>query len=30
DWPGAPTLPVTDGSGSPVTVGPIGSAGQGG
>ncbi|MCX4970004.1 DUF4232 domain-containing protein [Streptomyces sp. NBC_00654] len=30
DWPGAATLPVTDGSGSPVTVGPIGSAGQGG
>jgi len=29
-WPGAATLPVTDGSGSPVTVGPIGSAGQGG
>lgn len=29
-WPGSPTLPVTDGSGSPVTVGPIGSAGQGG
>ncbi|MEU9352367.1 DUF4232 domain-containing protein [Streptomyces griseoloalbus] len=30
DWPGAATLPVTDGSGSPVEVGPIGSAGQGG
>ncbi|GGV87704.1 hypothetical protein GCM10010294_69910 [Streptomyces griseoloalbus] len=30
DWPGAATLPVTDGSGSPVKVGPIGSAGQGG
>jgi hypothetical protein len=30
DWPGAATLPVTDGSGSPVRVGPIGSAGQGG
>ncbi|MFG2519899.1 DUF4232 domain-containing protein [Streptomyces sp. NPDC048527] len=30
DWPGAATLPVTDGSGSPVQVGPIGSAGQGG
>ncbi|MCX4676426.1 DUF4232 domain-containing protein [Streptomyces sp. NBC_01433] len=30
DWPGAATLPVTDGSGSPVTVGPMGSAGQGG
>ncbi|MFF0739257.1 DUF4232 domain-containing protein [Streptomyces sp. NPDC004111] len=29
-WPGAATLPVTDGSGAPVTVGPIGSAGQGG
>ncbi|MEU0335998.1 DUF4232 domain-containing protein [Streptomyces sp. NPDC006193] len=29
-WPGAATLPVTDGSGSPVRVGPIGSAGQGG
>ncbi|MCX4527417.1 MULTISPECIES: DUF4232 domain-containing protein [unclassified Streptomyces] len=28
-WPGAATLPVTDGSGSPVKVGPIGSAGQG-
>ncbi|MEU3524046.1 DUF4232 domain-containing protein [Streptomyces sp. NPDC038707] len=30
DWPGAATLPVTDGSGSPVKAGPIGSAGQGG
>ncbi len=30
DWPGAATLPVTDGSGTPVKVGPIGSAGQGG
>ncbi|MFI8436538.1 DUF4232 domain-containing protein, partial [Streptomyces sp. NPDC079020] len=30
DWPGAATLPVTDGTGSPVTVGPMGSAGQGG
>jgi hypothetical protein len=30
DWPGAATLPVTDGSGTPVRVGPIGSAGQGG
>ncbi|GJF24670.1 DUF4232 domain-containing protein [Streptomyces sp. HO565] len=30
DWPGAATLPVTDGAGSPVRVGPIGSAGQGG
>ncbi|MFD8290330.1 DUF4232 domain-containing protein [Streptomyces lavendulae] len=29
-WPGAATLPVTDGSGSPIKVGPIGSAGQGG
>ncbi|MFD7133293.1 DUF4232 domain-containing protein [Streptomyces sp. NPDC059894] len=29
-WPGAGTLPVTDGTGSPVTVGPMGSAGQGG
>ncbi|MEU1467017.1 DUF4232 domain-containing protein [Streptomyces sp. NPDC005761] len=29
-WPGKGTLPVTDGSGAPVTVGPIGSAGQGG
>ncbi|MFI6056198.1 DUF4232 domain-containing protein [Streptomyces violascens] len=28
-WPGAATLPVTDGTGSPVKVGPIGSAGQG-
>ncbi|MCI3928581.1 DUF4232 domain-containing protein [Streptomyces sp. AN091965] len=30
EWPGKGTLPVTDGSGAPVTVGPIGSAGQGG
>jgi hypothetical protein len=30
DWPGAATLPVTDGSGSQVKVGPMGSAGQGG
>ncbi|MEV6002872.1 DUF4232 domain-containing protein [Streptomyces griseomycini] len=30
DWPGAASLPVTDGSGTPVRVGPIGSAGQGG
>jgi hypothetical protein len=30
DWPGAATLPVTDGSGSPVKVGPAGNAGQGG
>ncbi|MGC0420964.1 DUF4232 domain-containing protein [Embleya sp. AB8] len=29
-WPGAATLPVTDGAGSGVKVGPIGSAGQGG
>ncbi|MFF3014916.1 DUF4232 domain-containing protein [Streptomyces sp. NPDC057939] len=29
-WPGAATLPVTDGTGSPIKVGPIGSAGQGG
>ncbi|MGW1993480.1 DUF4232 domain-containing protein [Embleya sp. NPDC001921] len=29
-WPGAASLPVTDGAGSPVKVGPIGSAGQGG
>ncbi|MFJ5807594.1 DUF4232 domain-containing protein [Streptomyces sp. NPDC093093] len=29
-WPGAATLPVTEGNGSPVKVGPIGSAGQGG
>ncbi|MFK0050498.1 DUF4232 domain-containing protein [Streptomyces sp. NPDC090741] len=30
DWPGAATLPVTEGPGTPVKVGPIGSAGQGG
>ncbi|MEU6995586.1 DUF4232 domain-containing protein [Streptomyces sp. NPDC046465] len=30
EWPSDKTLPVTDGSGSSVTVGPIGSAGQGG
>lgn len=30
DWPGAASLPVTDSPGSPVKVGPIGSAGQGG
>ncbi|MDT0465417.1 DUF4232 domain-containing protein [Streptomyces gibsoniae] len=30
DWPGAATLPVTDSAGSPVKVGPVGSAGQGG
>ncbi|MFJ4618888.1 DUF4232 domain-containing protein [Streptomyces sp. NPDC088812] len=29
-WPGAATLPVTDGTGSSITVGPMGSAGQGG
>ncbi len=29
DWPGT-SLPVTDGSGTPVKVDPIGSAGQGG
>ncbi len=28
-WPGTASLPVTDGSGTPVQVGPIGSAGQG-
>jgi predicted small secreted protein len=30
DWPGGGTLPVTDGSGSPVTVGKPGGIGQGG
>ncbi|WP_217167197.1 DUF4232 domain-containing protein [Streptomyces sp. AC512_CC834] len=30
DWPGAASLPVTDGSGTPVQVFPMGSAGQGG
>ncbi|MBT2410437.1 DUF4232 domain-containing protein [Streptomyces sp. ISL-12] len=30
DWPGAASLPVTDGSGATVKVGPMGSAGQGG
>ncbi|QEU94333.1 DUF4232 domain-containing protein [Streptomyces kanamyceticus] len=30
EWPGSGTLPVTDGSGSPVKVFAIGSAGQGG
>ncbi|WP_405443429.1 DUF4232 domain-containing protein [Streptomyces avidinii] len=30
DWPGAGTLPVTEGGGSPLKVGPVGSAGQGG
>ncbi|MEV4943767.1 DUF4232 domain-containing protein [Streptomyces zaomyceticus] len=29
-WPGAATLPVTEGPGSPVKVGPVGTAGQGG
>ncbi|GGZ97475.1 DUF4232 domain-containing protein [Streptomyces subrutilus] len=29
-WPGAATLPVTEGAGSSVKVGPMGSAGQGG
>ncbi|MGV9355903.1 DUF4232 domain-containing protein [Streptomyces misionensis] len=29
-WPGAATLPVTDDTTSQVTVGPVGSAGQGG
>ncbi|GGS33015.1 hypothetical protein Snoj_33020 [Streptomyces nojiriensis] len=29
-WPGAGTLPVTEGGGAPVKVGPVGSAGQGG
>ncbi|MYR57811.1 DUF4232 domain-containing protein [Streptomyces sp. SID625] len=28
-WPGAPSLPATENGGAPVTVGPIGSAGQG-
>ncbi|MFJ2861529.1 DUF4232 domain-containing protein [Kitasatospora sp. NPDC087314] len=28
-WPGAGTLPATSGAGSPVKVGPMGSAGQG-
>ncbi|MFE5666747.1 DUF4232 domain-containing protein [Streptomyces niveus] len=30
EWPSSNTLPVTDGSGSSVKVGPMGSAGQGG
>ncbi|WP_405533122.1 DUF4232 domain-containing protein [Streptomyces avidinii] len=30
DWPGTGTLPVTEGGGTPVKVGPVGSAGQGG
>ncbi|MGW4891547.1 DUF4232 domain-containing protein, partial [Kitasatospora sp. NPDC004240] len=29
-WPGTGSLPVTDGSGTPVKIGPMGSAGQGG
>lgn len=29
EWPGAGTLPVTEAGGSPVKVGPMGSAGQG-
>ncbi|MFJ8040830.1 DUF4232 domain-containing protein [Kitasatospora sp. NPDC096147] len=29
-WPGAGSLPVTEDGGSPVKVGPVGSAGQGG
>ncbi|MFF3490482.1 DUF4232 domain-containing protein [Streptomyces sp. NPDC002795] len=29
-WPGGASLPVTDGTGSAVKVGPMGSAGQGG
>ncbi|MFE4855705.1 DUF4232 domain-containing protein [Streptomyces sp. NPDC056670] len=29
-WPGASSLPVTESGGTPVKVGPIGSAGQGG
>ncbi|MFJ3791363.1 DUF4232 domain-containing protein [Kitasatospora sp. NPDC090091] len=28
-WPGAGSLPVTNGSGAPVKIGPMGSAGQG-
>ncbi|MFC4326347.1 DUF4232 domain-containing protein [Streptomyces andamanensis] len=28
-WPGAPSLAVTESGGDPITVGPIGSAGQG-
>ncbi|WP_416975409.1 DUF4232 domain-containing protein [Streptomyces sp. 4F14] len=28
-WPGAASLPVTEGGGTPVKVGPIGSVGQG-
>ncbi|WP_329166455.1 DUF4232 domain-containing protein [Streptomyces sp. NBC_01267] len=30
NWPGEASLPATDGSGEPVKIGPIGSAGQGG
>ncbi|MGW4551326.1 DUF4232 domain-containing protein [Streptomyces violaceorubidus] len=30
DWPGGASLPVSDSAGSPVKVGPMGSAGQGG
>ncbi|MFJ6657622.1 DUF4232 domain-containing protein [Streptomyces sp. NPDC091377] len=30
DWPGSATLPVTEGGGSSVTVGPLGGIGQGG
>ncbi|KIF69290.1 hypothetical protein HY68_12920 [Streptomyces sp. AcH 505] len=30
DWPGEAALPVTEGAGSPVRIGPVGSAGQGG
>ncbi|PJN36749.1 hypothetical protein CG747_31325 [Streptomyces sp. CB02959] len=30
NWPGAGSLPVTQGTDSPVKVGPLGSAGQGG
>ncbi|MFD8424412.1 hypothetical protein [Streptomyces sp. NPDC059668] len=29
-WPDAATLPVTDSANSPVRVGPVGGAGQGG
>ncbi|MET7487568.1 DUF4232 domain-containing protein [Streptomyces sp. NPDC005538] len=29
-WPGAASLPVSDSAGTPVKVGPVGSAGQGG
>ncbi|MGW4321912.1 DUF4232 domain-containing protein [Streptomyces sp. NPDC004684] len=29
-WPGGGSLPVTEGGGSPVKIGPVGSAGQGG